>query len=208
MPLLHKDATFSFEVLRALGYAPYGGADIAECLTTASRISARDFESWQGEWSKTARRAHALADEAKARGYRVGAREAYLRASNYYRTAEFFLHGNPSDPRIRDTWGKSRTTFREALALLDTPVEEILIPYEGTTLPGYFYRPDESADRRPTLMVHGGYDSTERNYIFWWPQRPSSATTTASHLRDPGRAPSFANKVSPFAAIGNAWCHR
>jgi pimeloyl-ACP methyl ester carboxylesterase len=160
MPLLHKDPTFSFEVLRALGYAPYGGADIGECLTTASRISARDFEGWHGEWNKTARRVHALADEAKARGHRVGAREAYLRASNYYRTAEFFLHGNLSDPRILDTWGKSRTTFREALGLVDTPVEEILIPYEGTTLPGYFYRPDKSADRRPTLMVNGGYDST------------------------------------------------
>ena len=33
---------------------------------------------------------HAIADACLAAGHRVSAREAYLRASNYYRTAEFF----------------------------------------------------------------------------------------------------------------------
>jgi pimeloyl-ACP methyl ester carboxylesterase len=160
MHLVFKDETFSFELLRTLAYAPYGGADIGECLTTAGRIRPGDFESWHAEWSKTAARVHALAVEAEARGHAVSAREAYLRASNYYRTAEFFLHGNPSDPRILDTWGRSRATFREAVKLMSTPVEQILIPYEGTALPGYFYRSDDSANRRPTLIVHGGYDST------------------------------------------------
>jgi pimeloyl-ACP methyl ester carboxylesterase len=38
------------------------------------------------------------------------------------------------------------------------------IPYERTTLPGYFYRVNENNDSsraiRPTLIVHGGFDST------------------------------------------------
>ena len=160
MHLVFEDRTFSFELLRTLSYAPYGGADIGECLTTAHRIKPRDFDSWCAEWSKTACRVHGLADEARARGHRVGAREAYLRASNYYRTAEFFLHGNPEDRRILDTWGKSRATFREAITLMNAPVEQVLIPYERTTLPGYFYRSDDSVRPRPTLIVHGGYDST------------------------------------------------
>jgi hypothetical protein len=29
----------------------------------------------------------------------VSAREAYLRASNYYRTAEFYIHADPKDER-------------------------------------------------------------------------------------------------------------
>ncbi|WP_216855243.1 hypothetical protein [Paenibacillus alba] len=81
-----------------------------------------------------------------------------MRASNYYRTAEFFLHGNPTDPRILETWGKSRNTFRQAIQLMDTLVEQVEIAYEGTYLPGYFYRVDDL--QRPTLMVHGGFDST------------------------------------------------
>ena len=38
MTFLFNDKSFSFETLRALGYAPYGGADIGEVTSTASRI--------------------------------------------------------------------------------------------------------------------------------------------------------------------------
>jgi len=166
MHLVFQDETLSFETLRTLAYAPYGGADIGECLTTAGRIRPGDFESWYAEWHHTAVRVHALADEARARGHTVSSRDAYLRASNYYRTAEFFLHGTPSDPRILDTWSRSRATFREAVKLMSAPVEGVQISYEGTTLPGYFYRPDDSTDRHPTLIVHGGYDSTGEELYF------------------------------------------
>ncbi len=160
MRLVFKDPTFSFELLRTLSYAPYGGADIGECLMTASRIQEGDFESWHQEWTRTARRVHAWADEALAGGQRISAREAYLRASNYYRTAEFFLHGHPEDPRVLSTWGHSRSTFRQAVKLMDIPVEQVAIPYKGTALTGYFYQADRSLKPRPTLLVHGGYDST------------------------------------------------
>jgi pimeloyl-ACP methyl ester carboxylesterase len=166
MHLVFEDQTFSFEFLRTVGYAPYGGADIGECLATASQIREGDFESWYGHWSNRARRVHTLADDALKLGKRVSAREAYLRASNYYRTAEFFLHGKPHDPRILVTWGNSRATFRQAIKLMDTPVEEVLIPYEGTFLPGYFYQPNVSHQPRPTLIVHGGYDSTGEELYF------------------------------------------
>jgi pimeloyl-ACP methyl ester carboxylesterase len=166
MRLVFEDQTFSFELLRTIGYAPYGGADIGECLVTVSHIKERNFESWYEQWNKTAKRVHTLADEALKDGKRISAREAYLRASNYYRTAEFFLHGNPHDPRIRDTWDNSRTTFRQASKLMDTPVEEVLISYEGTALTGYYYRPDNSHKPRPTLIVHGGYDSTGEELYF------------------------------------------
>jgi pimeloyl-ACP methyl ester carboxylesterase len=160
MRLVFKDHTLSFELLRTLSYAAYGGADIGECLVTAYRIREGDFASWHEEWTKTARRAHALADDALQCGQRVSAREAYLRASNYYRTAEFFLHGNPEDPRILSTWRNSRTTFRQAVKLMDTPVEQVLIPHGEMALTAYFYRPDDTDKIRPTLIVHGGYDST------------------------------------------------
>ena len=167
MRLVFADQTFSFELLRTLSYAAYGGADIGECLVTASRIRDRDFESWHEEWNKTASRVHALADDALRHGQRVSAREAYLRASNYYRTAEFFLHGDPDASRLLATWGQSRTTFRQAVTLMDTPVEPVLIPYQGTGIPGYLYRPDNSSTPRPTLLVHGGYDSTgEELYLY------------------------------------------
>jgi alpha-beta hydrolase superfamily lysophospholipase len=198
MHLVFEDQTFSFELLRTISYAPYGGADIGECLATASQIREGDFESWYEHWSKTARRVHALADSALQQGKRVSAREAYLRASNYYRTAEFFLHGNPHDPRILATWGTSRTTFRQAVTLMDTPVEEVLIPYEGTFLPGYCYRPDDSHQPRPTLMVHGGYDSTGEELYFLVAAAAIQQGYTCLTFEGPGQGALLREQHLPF----------
>ena len=50
--------------------------------------------------------------------------------------------------------------------LMDTPVEQVQIPYEQTMLPGYFFRPGDSGKPRPTLIVNCGYDSTaEESYL-------------------------------------------
>jgi hypothetical protein len=53
MKILFQDATFSFEFLRVLSEAIYGGSDIGECLLTGSRITEGDVESWHQEWNKT-----------------------------------------------------------------------------------------------------------------------------------------------------------
>jgi pimeloyl-ACP methyl ester carboxylesterase len=71
---------------------------------------------------------------------------------------------DPEDPRIQATWGVSKECFSKAARLFSPPFEPVEIPYERTTLPGYFYRVNENNDSsraiRPTLIVHGGFDST------------------------------------------------
>jgi hypothetical protein len=46
MVQLSSDADFQFELVRQLGVASYGGADIGEVLTAAANILPGDFESW------------------------------------------------------------------------------------------------------------------------------------------------------------------
>ena len=75
---------------------------------------------------------------------------------------EFFLI-DLADPRIQTTWGSSKQCFSEAAKLSSPAFEPVKIPYEGTSLPGYFYRVDEKANtmrHRPILIAHGGFDST------------------------------------------------
>lgn len=138
-----------------------GLADIGECLSVAAKIREGDFESWYREWYALARHLQDTGDSCLARGHNVSAREAYYRASTYYRTAEFYLHGNPADPRIVDAWNRSRDTF-VAAAMMDTFVlEPVEIPYENTTLPGYFYSADRTGVPRPLLIVQTGFDGTQ-----------------------------------------------
>ena len=138
---------------------------MGEVLATAKQIREGDFESWHVAWQRTAARVEALAARALDGGYCVSAGQAFLRASNYYRTAEFFLA--PDDPRRMVTFEKSRTTFWQFLELSGLCVERVRIPYEGTTLPGYFYRVDDSRAPRRTLLSLGGFDSTGEELYFF-----------------------------------------
>src|SRR6202044_417012 len=44
--------------------------------------------------------------------------------------------------------------------LFDPPILPVEIPYEQTTLPGYFHRVDASNRPRPTIVMHTGFDAS------------------------------------------------
>ena len=93
-------------------------------------------------------------------GDKISARQAFLRASNYYRTSNFFIHGDPKDPRIKQSWAKSKNMFLQAAELSDAYIEPVRIPYAETTLPGYVCCPDSSGKARKTLILQTGFDGT------------------------------------------------
>jgi alpha-beta hydrolase superfamily lysophospholipase len=161
--LFPNDPSFWFETLRVLGATAYGGADIGEVLVTAQAITPGDYDSWYDEWLTTADRIADEAEKARAAGHLVSARDGLLRASNYYRSADFYLHGNPEDPRIAHAYTRARDCFIAAGALFDTPVEPIEIPYGNTVLHGYFYPAisrSEGSGPTPTIIMHSGFDGT------------------------------------------------
>lgn len=164
--LIFKNPEFSFQLLRTLGHAINGGSDIGECVSTACRIKDGDFRSWHDEWLVTARRVHDIADCCLAKGHKVSAREAYFRASEYYRTAEFFLHGTPADPEINILWDLACDCFDRAIKLLPAPVETLEIPYESTTIPAYYFKVDGGDSPRPVFIYNTGFDGTAAESYF------------------------------------------
>lgn len=163
--IFETDESFSFETLRAVGYAIYGGADIGEVIATAKRITPGDWESWYVEWRALADRIAAIAQQCAIGGHEVSATTAYLRASNYYRTAEFFLRDDPgNDPRVLDTSARAVDTFRSAPEI-QARWKRVQIPYEGIQLEGYYLNVSGD-DRGPTLLAHGGFDSTVEEMYF------------------------------------------
>lgn len=167
MSFLIKDEAYSFETLRAAGSAPYGGADLGEVIATSRAIRRGDDESWLREWRATAQRVHTLADACLNAGHRVSAREGYLRASNYYRTAEFFRRKKPTgDDEVLALSRLSRETFVRATELMERPVRHVDISYEDTMLPGYLFLVDDSGTPRRTVIYTNGYDSTAEEAWF------------------------------------------
>lgn len=143
--------------------------NVNEILDTTSRIRHTSELSWYREWHKTAERIRLLGDDCLEKGHRISAGEAYLRASNYYLTAEVMLHTNPDDERIVETYKKGGDYFIKGLELLSAPVSEVWIPYEGTSIKGYFFRADTAAapdGKAPVLLVHQGYDAPIENTKF------------------------------------------
>ena len=167
MAFLIKDEAYAFEALRVAGAAVYSGGDIGEVAAIMRGVRAGDDASWLREWSAMADRVATIAQSARTGGHRVSAREAFLRASNYYRNAEFFQRAAPTgDQAMLRLARLSREMFACAIELFDTPSTSISIPYEGTELPGYLFLVDDQPIPRPTIIYTNGYDSTAEESWF------------------------------------------
>ena len=175
-PLLFADhPQYWFETMRMLGHSSYGGSEVGEVLATSADITAGDHDSWHDAWLRTADRVAEAARQDAAQGRLVSAREGYLRAANYYRNADFFLHAKPHDPRVVHAYRRGVESFEAAIAIPrpfeDTEASSITpvqIPYEGKTLRGYLYRgAGGSVEQRPTIVMHNGFDgSAEEMHYF------------------------------------------
>lgn len=154
------DWNMDLQLLRSLAAVWHGMGDIGEILDTAGRIRGGSELSWYREWYGTAERVSGMADGSLAAGHRESAGQAYLRASNYYRASEFYLHADPADARAREAASKGVACYGKAVELLGLPVTRVRIPYEGTTLPGWYYASPGVRGRAPLLIVIQGYDGT------------------------------------------------
>ena len=150
---------------RTLEFANEKCAEIGECLSTARRIDQASNESWLTEWAALAARVADIGERSLEAGHPVSAREAFLRASNYYRTAEYGTL--PEHPRFHQLWQESVTTFHRACALFNPPIQTLTVDFEGKQLPAYFWRPADDAEPRPTLIVAGGNDSSLEELVYW-----------------------------------------
>ena len=148
------DANMSFVFLWHMAATANGGASPGELYYAAMQIEDRNVESWVKELTELGRRIETRARASLDGGHSVSAREAFLRAANYYRMALWTL--DPLEPRYREIANEMRSCFHKAAALLDPPIKVIDIPYKDGSLLGYFRSPDSSGEKRPTLIFLGG----------------------------------------------------
>ncbi|MET0389807.1 MAG: alpha/beta fold hydrolase [Polyangiales bacterium] len=144
-------------VLFVLGQTWTQAADVSEVLETARRIDGSDPESWAREWQKTAERLFAVGEASDADGHRFSASHAYLRAATYYRAA-LMRHMHPYSPEVAALTTREVEAFQRSLALGDSSCKPVEIPYEQSSLPGFFCPAAHGDGPAPVIIFNVGRD--------------------------------------------------
>jgi esterase/lipase len=161
---MFNDSAFTFQCLWRFGLTATGASDFGELLTITSRIKDFDQETWHQAWNSMAETVLAKAESFAAQGHFISARQAYFRASNYFRSSAVYMFDN--DPRGKVAWRNGRDAFLKAAKYSQGRIKPVRIPYEKTSLPGYLLTVDNANKKRPTLLIQTGLDGTAEDLYF------------------------------------------
>jgi hypothetical protein len=155
-----KDADFDYEARIVLGAAASGLGDAGLVLATLDRVTDGEPQSWFDAWTATAADLAARGDAALGRGHPHTASWAFLAASEYYAKALVFVDGLADQSVLLPAFREHRSCWEKVVDASQGRYVRVAVPYEGTTLPGYLLRPDDTGAARPTLVVTNGSDGS------------------------------------------------
>ena len=154
---------WSAAFVNMLGRTPYGGADISELHKIGRLLEGKGAEDDEA-WFEACLR---VADEVRGHAERLSsvapsdlAAAFYLRACHYYQMGERFR--TPKDRKALDAYRTGVDCFHQFVALTDTKIEIVEVPFEGQSLPGYFvHAQNAAAARTPCVVFFDGLDVTK-----------------------------------------------
>jgi hypothetical protein len=192
----HDDFQFGLEI--ALGACQRGAADAGEVLVTAARIKDGDADAWVREWTATADAAEAAGRNAVGAGRRVSALAYLRRAATYLAAALDQIDASHEHEGKFALWRRLRACWEQIVDL--SAGERIAIPYEGTTMPGFFFRAPDAApgQARPLVVLNNGSDGATSHM---WVQGGAAASERGYHwmtFDGPGQQAMLFEQRIPF----------
>lgn len=167
---LFEDAGLNFEALFAVGGAGVN-SEVGEVVTAVNQANAATggatYQSYYDAMLATGNRLVEAAMSAEEKGHHESARSRYLRAAQYYNQALFFVLGTDTPDAEREVYETMDDAWRRAGLLMAPVWEAVDIPYEGSTLPGWFLAPRQSSGRRPTVVLNNGSDGQNVDLWAW-----------------------------------------
>lgn len=151
-----ENPDFDFEIRTALGRAAAGAGDPGEILAATEGVPKNDHHGWVSAWSALADRTAQTAADAAAKGHKVSAAEAFLRASAYFSVVVDALSSLDDMPQLEHAFGRQQSMWQGFVAHTAAEVTAIEIPYENDPLPGWYFRAD--APTAPTVVAVNGSD--------------------------------------------------
>ena len=147
-----------------------------------------------------------IAEHASTTATSVSAREAYLpRPRSYYAAVLPSVDGiEDPEPVLQAAFREHRRCFDAYVALLDIPGEKVEIPYESSTMPGYFFarrrgRRGPAHDHPEQRQRRRGHDPVAR--LRRAARSPAATTSWCSTV--PASSPCCSNGASPSVPIGS-----
>lgn len=178
----------SYQINRALTQSHYGGGEFAEILKVAEDIDPKNRETFNVAWNKLGDEVYALAEDYEKKGAFVSASRTYLRAFNYIRSAEFFM--KLGDERKLPTYLKCREAFLRAIKYFNNKPVQVEVPFEGSFLPGYLFKP-EGVKNPPVMVMFGGLDSLAEELYFGITQHLNERGIALLAVDGPGQGASL-----------------
>ena len=152
---------FDFDIRVALGATAYGTGDPGEILAATEPVKKKDHEAWFDAWHGLASRTAGLAAASAAKGHRVSAASAYLRACAYFAFAVNAASALDDTDRLDAAFARQQESWRGFVSNTAIEVTPVEIPYDRDPLPGYLFR---ARDRReggnPVLVAVNGSDGS------------------------------------------------
>lgn len=150
-----RDVDMDFNLTWILGVANLFGWSHGEVMFVASRIKDGNPASWRQEFRTEGQHLLARATAARSRDCVSSAGQAYFGACFAFRAA--LQYCDPNDSEFQTVLQAMEQSFRSAVLDLRIPIKAVEVPFETTSLPGYFLRIDDRP--RPTVVMVGGGDT-------------------------------------------------
>src|SRR5258708_29110103 len=151
------------------GMAPWAAVALAEVDLVGARLKTREQDgepdrAWQEEWTALADRVAAVAELAVKEDRQITAGNHYMRAGNYYYSAERFVIPGQEKLALYRKALRCNTAARERLS---PNIESVDVPYEGQALAAYFMKAPGVSGPAPTVVLFDGMDNCkEMSVIF------------------------------------------
>lgn len=163
MVQLSTNSNFHFQLLNSLAGAINSGADIGPVLGAAKDIEAGNFTSFSKAFHGLAITTKAAALDLENAYDIINVRDTWFAAATYFRNADFYLHGNWSNPLINSLWDEQIDAFDRAITALTIPGRRLRIAADNFTVEAIWYGASSEVALRPTLILGNGYDGSQED---------------------------------------------
>ncbi len=157
---------FNGEALFALGGASSQVSEPGEVMRIVQTINAASgnpanpttpaFDDYCAAFGSFGDQLAALATSASA--HPVTARTRFLRSSMYATQQLFFILGSSQGSQEEAIFDKVETRWNEAVSRMKPAGVQFQVSSDFGQIPGYFFAPDSSGDKKPTVIISSGSD--------------------------------------------------